>query len=194
MPGGASNTGADWITKEFNEDLSFLNEQAGQLIPTGHIAWPLCQPGERFPFIAPQARGFIPPGLSVMERYAANLEGVAYLERYAYAVIRQLSGETIKAVYTAGGGSNSDVWLTIRSCVLNLPIYKMKHVTGAVGAAMLAASKTHFTSILEAGRAMTQIEKEVRPVPDLVEKYAVYYNKFLRTLQEKGYIREENYA
>jgi hypothetical protein len=27
-----------------------------------------------------------------------------------------------------------------------------------------------------------------------VEKYAVHYNKFLRTLQEKGYIREEHYA
>jgi len=194
MPGGASNTGADWITKEFNEDLSLLNEQAGKRIPTGHIAWPLCVPGERFPFIAPQARGFAPPGLSVGERYAANLEGVAYLERCAYDLIRQLSGETIKAVYTAGGGSNSDVWLRIRSSVLNLPIYKMKHVTGAVGAGILAASKTHFSSILDAGRAMTQIEKEVLPVAELVGEYAVYYKKFISTLQEKGYIREEYYA
>lgn len=194
MPGGASNTGADWIAKEFNEELSALNERAGQLIPTGYMAWPLCQHGERFPFIAPQARGFAPPGLTAAERFAANMEGVAYLERYAYEMIRQLSGEKIKAVYTAGGGSNSDTWLTIRSNVLNLPIYKMKHVTGAAGAAILAASQTYFSSVSEAGRAMTQIEKEVYPEAELAGKYAINYKEFVKTLREKRYIREEYYA
>jgi sugar (pentulose or hexulose) kinase len=194
MPGGASNTGADWVTKEFREDLSLLNEQASRLIPTGLIAWPLCQEGERFPFIAPQARGFEPSGLSMPERFAANMEGVAYLERYAYQLIRKLSGEKVNAVYTAGGASNSDAWLTIRSNVLNLPVYKMKQVTGAVGAAILAASRTFFTSLTEAGRAMRQKEKEVYPVEGLAGKYELYYKEFINTLREKGYIREEEYA
>jgi sugar (pentulose or hexulose) kinase len=194
MPGGASNTGADWVAKEFNEDLQALNEKARQLIPTGFIAWPLCQPGERFPFIASQARGFAPPGLTVAERFAANMEGVAYLERYAFELILKLSGEKIKAVYTAGGGSNSDTWLTIRSNVLNLPIYKMKHVTGAVGAAILAASQTYYKSLSEAGRAMTQIEKEIFPVAELAGKYDINYKKFVKALQEKRYIREGQYA
>ncbi|HEY4111271.1 FGGY-family carbohydrate kinase, partial [Puia sp.] len=141
MPGGASNTGADWITKEFSGDgtngtngagrtgLAALDTEAARLIPTGLIAWPLCQTGERFPFIAPQARGFAPPGLSAAQRFAAGMEGVAFLERYAYDVIRRLSGEPIRAIYTAGGGSNSDTWLTIRCNVLDLPIKKMKHGT-----------------------------------------------------------------
>ncbi|ARS35995.1 FGGY-family carbohydrate kinase [Pontibacter actiniarum] len=188
MPGGASNTGADWVSADFSGNLDELNQQAAKLIPTDLVAWPLRQQGERFPFIAPQAVGFEPEGLTEAERFAANMEGVAYVERFAFELIEQLSGEQVKAVYTAGGGSNSDVWLTIRSNVLNLPIYKMRHVTGAVGAAILAASKTHYTSIVEAASALTQVEKEVYPTKEMSERYERGYKKFLQLMQEKGYI------
>jgi sugar (pentulose or hexulose) kinase len=191
MPGGASNTGADWITTEFGDNLEELNVQAKQLIPTNYIAYPLRQDGERFPFIAPQAKGFIPDGLSPLEQFAANMEGVAYIERYAFEMIRQLSGENVKAVFTAGGGSNGDTWLTIRSNVLSLPIYKMKYITGAVGAAILAASKTHFKSIIEATQALTQIEKEVYPSPELSKSYDKGYREFIQKLIDKGYILED---
>lgn len=192
MPGGASNTGADWITREFGENLDVLDKQARQLLPTGYAAYPLRQDGERFPFIAPAAKGFEPEGLSQAERFTANMEGVAYVERYAFELIKRLSGEGVKAVFTAGGGSNSDTWLTIRSNVLNLPIYKMKHVTGAVGAAILAASKTHFASIVDAAQALTQVEKEVYPTKELSESYNKSYKAFLQVLLEKGYIKEDN--
>jgi sugar (pentulose or hexulose) kinase len=188
MPGGTSNTGADWVTKHFSEDLASLNEAAAAIIPTSYLSWPLMQQGERFPFIAPQARGFEAPGLSREARFAAGMEGVAYIERYAYEVIEQLSGEKVKAVFTAGGASNSPVWLRIRSNVLDLPLYKMKHVTGATGAAILAASRTHFSSIMEAAAAMTQIEQEVQPDPAIVTVYENSYKKFIQTLKEKGYI------
>lgn len=192
MPGGASNTGADWVTKEFSEDLALLNEQARHLIPTGHLAYPLRQEGERFPFVAPLARGFEPDGLPGVERFTANMEGVAYIERYAFEMIEELSGEKVKAVFTAGGGSNSDTWLSIRSHVLNRPIYKMKHVTGAVGAAILAASKTHFTSVSQAAEALTQIEKEVRPTKTLALRYDKIYKTFVAKLQDMKYIAKES--
>jgi sugar (pentulose or hexulose) kinase len=194
MPGGASNTGADWITKEFPGDLSALDAEAARLIPTGIIAWPLCQPGERFPFIAPQARGFEPAGLSAGQRFAAGMEGVAFLERYAFQLIRHLSGEPVHAVYTAGGGSRSDTWLTIRSNVLGLPIKKMRYVSGAMGAAILAAAQTHYGSLTEAGRAMTQPEKLVTPTPELTGRYDPIYKEFIHTLQQKGYLKEGYYV
>jgi sugar (pentulose or hexulose) kinase len=109
-------------------------------------------------------------------------------------MIEQLSGEPVKAVYTAGGGSNSASWLSIRSNVLNLPLYKMKHITGAVGAAILAASKTCFSNIMEAAAAMTQVEKKVHPDPALVAAYDANYAKFIQTLKQKGYIPEQIYA
>ncbi|MDN5288320.1 MAG: carbohydrate kinase [Mucilaginibacter sp.] len=189
MPGGASNTGADWVTNEFGDDLVNLNALASLLIPTRHIAYPLRQNGERFPFIAPQARGFEPEGLTRAERFTANMEGVAYLERYAYEMIEQLSGEKVNAIYTAGGASNSDTWLAIRSNVLNKPIYKMKHVSGAVGAAILAASKTHFDSLAKAVKNMALIEKEIYPEKKLTGKYEENYRRFLSIMRHKGYLK-----
>jgi sugar (pentulose or hexulose) kinase len=190
MPGGASNTGADWVTNEFGHNLAHLSEVAAKLIPTQHLAYPLRQQGERFPMVAPMATGFEPEGLTVEEKFAANMEGVAYLERYAFELIKALSGEEINAVYTAGGGSNNEVWLKIRSNVLNLPIYKMKHVSGAVGAAILAASNTYFGSLIEAVEKLTCIDKEVHPEAGLAEQYDENYHKFIALLTSKGYISE----
>ncbi len=189
MPGGAGNTGADWVTLDFKSDLEVLNRYAGKMIPSGYISWPLRTEGERFPIIAPQARGFEPDGLTQPEQFVANMEGVAYLEKQAYDLIESLSGEKVKAVYTAGGGSNSGIWLKIRSNVMNLPIYKMKYVSGAVGAAVLAASKTYFNSLMEAAKAMTQTEKVVRPEKQLVKQYKPPYDQFVEKLKEKGYLK-----
>lgn len=189
MPGGASNTGADWVTNEFADDLVNLNNQARELIPSGNIAYPLRQHGERFPMLSTEARGFEPEGLTKAERFTANMEGVAYLEKYAYQLIEHLSGEKVNAVYTAGGGSNSDTWLTIRSNVLNKPIYKMKNNSGAVGAAVLAASKTWFNSVMEAAKALTIIEKEVKPDNDLAYRYEAGYQEFIAMMIKKGFIK-----
>lgn len=192
MPGGASNTGADWIAKDFSEKLFTLNEEAMAIIPSGYLAYPLTQRGERFPFIAPDARGFCPKGLTDAERFTASMEGVAYIERYAYEVIESLSGEKVRSVYTAGGGSKSDAWLVIRASVLGLPVYKMRHVSGAVGAAILAASKTHFSSVVEAVASMTQTEKEVHPNAVLGRAYEESYREFVALLRRKGYIQNQN--
>ena len=45
----------------------------------------------------------------------------------------------------------------------------MRYGTGGVGAVILAASKPHFTSIMKATKALTQIEKEVYPKKELSE-------------------------
>jgi len=189
MPGGASNTGADWVTNTFGDQLDHLNREAEKLIPTGLIAYPLRQQGERFPMIAPDARGFEPEGLSTELQFTANMEGVAYLERYAYELISYLSGEKIHAVYTAGGGSNSAVWLQIRCNVMNVPVIRMQEVSGAVGAAISAASQTHFNSLIDAAAALSIKSLEMQPDPELAARYNSYYQDFLQAMLRKGYIR-----
>lgn len=188
MPGGASNTGADWVSADFGADLHRMNEEAASLVPTRQLVWPLKQVGERFPFIAPEAKGFMPEGLAPTERFAASMEGVAYIERLAYELIAELSGECPTAVYTAGGGSNSDVWLAIRSNVLNLPLYKCKEASGAVGAAIAAASKTYYTSIAEAAARMTAVERKIEPKPEWVAIYELNYHRFVDELKKRKYI------
>ena len=192
MPGGASNTGADWVTNDFGKDLAALNIYADEHLPGNHLAYPLRQKGERFPFIAPQASGFEPKGLSQEERFLANMEGVAYIERYAFELIEELSGEKVKAIYTAGGASNSNAWLKIRSNVLRVPIFKMKYVSGAFGAAILAASRTYFKDLPQSVKALTQIDKEVFPDTVTSQKYNENYQQFLNILADKGYIKKEN--
>ncbi len=188
MPGGAGNIGADWVSAGFADDLPALAQAAADLIPTGLIAYPLLQQGERFPFIAPQARGFAPENAGRAATFAANMEGVACVERYAYEMIENLSGEEVNAVYTAGGGSNSDVWLVIRANVLNRPVHKCGNVTGAAGAAIVAAAGSWFSTLTEAARAMTRIEKTIHPEPALAHAYAQQYRNFIQTLTEKGFI------
>lgn len=189
MPGGASNTGADWISLDFHsESLDHLNDTAAKLIPTGLVAWPLMQEGERYPIMSATARKIVPDVSSKKELYAANLEGVAFIEKLAYDIIEELSNEQVSAVFTAGGGSNSDVWLKIRAAVLNVPIHKCKEASGALGAAIMAASKTYFTSILQAAKAMTSVEQTILPDPILVEAYRKQYLDFKEELKKLNYI------
>lgn len=192
MPGGASNTGADWVSTQFEgQDLEVLNHEAEKLYPTDKIVYPLIQQGERFPFIAPQAKGFGFEGLNPEELFTASMEGVAYMERYAYELITELSGEQVKVVYTAGGASNSELWLKIRSTILNKKIVKMKYVSGAVGAAILAASKTYFKDIVEAVSHLTIVEKEILPEQVNIEKYEMNYQAFVKALLARKFITEK---
>lgn len=188
MPGGASNTGADWITRDYNDyDLQQLNQQAESFLPTPWLSYPLTQAGERFPFLSAVARGFDTEGLTIEQRFAARLEGVAYIERLSYECVESLSSEKVHGIYTAGGGSLSDVWLNIRSNILQKPIYKMKHVEGAVGAAMIAASQTQYLTLGEAVSNMAQVDKLIEP-GNWQSTYNENYYRFKSLLQEKGYI------
>ncbi|CAG7645927.1 D-ribulose kinase [Paenibacillus solanacearum] len=194
MPGGASNTGGDWISRDYvGADLAALNREAAKLAPTPWISYPLQQQGERFPFVAAQARGFDHAGLTDVERFASRMEGVAYLERLTYDMIESLSGEPVTAVYTAGGASASAVWLGIRSSVLRRPIRKMRHVEGAVGAAVLAASGTLFSNLEEAGAAMIAPEQLIEPWDAPVcDKYDDNYRRFVEQLRALGYLAGES--
>ena len=83
LPGAASSTGGAWIADHFgNADLDQLGARAVPLLPTRRIAYPLTQTGERFPFASPVARGFgLAEIASSAERFAAGMEGTAYVER-----------------------------------------------------------------------------------------------------------------
>ncbi|TDF97965.1 FGGY-family carbohydrate kinase [Paenibacillus piri] len=193
MPGGASNTGGDWIAADYAQaDLNALNAAAEAVIPTPWISYPLLQQGERFPFHSDLARGFDPQGLTPEQLFAARMEGVAYLERLSYEMIESLSGERVNHLYTAGGGSNSGVWLSIRSSVLRRPINKMRYTEGAVGAAVLAASQTLYGNLEEACKAMLRLEEQIEPMSEAIcRQYDDNYLQFKQQLRDKGYLHAE---
>jgi sugar (pentulose or hexulose) kinase len=150
------------------------------------------QAGERFPFIASHAKGFGPESISKEEKFTSSMEGVACIERYAYEVAKKLSGEDIQGVYSAGGGNLNPTWLKIRSNVMKLPVYKMQTVSGAFGAAVLAASQTFSDGLTDAGNHLIQLEKEIFPDEKLSQTYDSHYRSFIEILKEKNYINEKN--
>ncbi len=189
MPGGASNTGADWVNSFFSaEDLDKLSQLAAERLPAKSVAWPLLQKGERFPFVAPEAFGFWPEDDKV-EKFTACLEGVAFIERYAYERIASLSDEKPERIFSAGGGSNNDTWLRIRSNVIGLPVCKMKNVSGAAGAAILAASRSFYSSLSETAAAMVAPELEIHPDPGLASAYNKKYQFFLEELRKRKILK-----
>jgi len=66
----------------------------------------------------------------------------------------------------------------------------MKNVSGAAGAAVLAASKTYYKSITEAAGSMIHPEKIIHPDPELVIEYKAGYLNFIQKLKDHGYIPE----
>jgi sugar (pentulose or hexulose) kinase len=188
MPGGASNTGAEWIARDYQpEEIAAMEQQARSLIPTRQLAYPLRQPGERFPFLSLDARGFDPDGLDGPALYAARLEGVAYLERLSLELLGELSGEAIETVHSAGGGSQSDLWRRIRSNVLNKPIQRARYGDAGVGAAVVAAAGTRFGALVPAAAALTRIDTTVEP-DDLTASYDEGYRHFVSALRDRGYL------
>src|SRR5690606_25765010 len=131
-----------------------------------------------------------PEGISGEELFTAYMEGAAYIERYAFDKIRQLSGEPVTQVFSAGGGTNSDIWLQIRSNVLGIPVSKTKNVSGAAGAAIVAASRTQFRNLREAAASMVLPEKIIQPDPAQTALYEKSYQAFVGVLKEKKYIHE----
>lgn len=187
MPGAASNTGAGWIPRWFpDRDPAELDRLAAGVVPTGAISYPLVGEGERFPFFAPSARAFESETGDETIRYAAALEGVAYLERMAFELIEESSGERVASVATAGGGSAGDTWLRIRSNVLERPIRKVRHGQAATGAAIIAASGVWFGGLIEAAEAMVELERVVEP-DRLVDAYRDGYLRFQEALAVRGY-------
>jgi len=60
LPGGASSTGAGVIARDFaGRNLDELNQAASAREPAAAITYPLVSRGERFPFVAPDAHGFV---------------------------------------------------------------------------------------------------------------------------------------
>lgn len=199
LPGGASNVGGEILTRHFpGADLPALDRRAAELSPTDLIIYPLARRGERFPFVRSDAEAFVLPfrpvaATSSVESeqailYTAYLEGVAYVERLAYETLESLGGTVGEVIHVAGGGARSDAWLEIRANVLNRELFRPIETGAAMGAAILAASRTYYTGVIPAAQAMVQVERSVRPSPVLVERYEARYQRFRTACAERGYI------
>lgn len=204
LPGAAGNVGADWIAALFpNAQVSSMDTAAVGRLPNDVLAYPLIRVGERFPFLAPAARGFfVPEPTDPIDRYAACLQGVAFIERLSYEVLDTAANHPLAVshasskplavsraeVYSTGGGSRSDVWMQCRADATERTIHRPACGESAFGAAVLAATGTYYNNYTEAVERMVRIERSFTPDQLRTPIYGQSFERFRDELRNRGYL------
>lgn len=195
LPGAASNVGAEWITQQHpSGDLARLDAQAAAHLPCKLLAYPLARQGERFPFAAPDARGFLDgPHDDEAVSFAARLQGVALTERLGFQVFDTLrpTPHTGSPVYATGGGSRSDIWMQLRADVTQRTYHRPRHPESAFGSAILAAANTIHSCLWDALGNMIQRSHSFDPNPVHKSAFDDLYGRFIQTLEERGYLQSQ---
>ncbi len=190
LPGAASNTGGEWIANLFPEDdLKALDTTCAEKLPCSQIAYPLMRKGERFPFLSDVAEGFLVPDTNDrIERYAAYLQGTAFVERFGLQLLDKIGDTSQGDIYSTGGGSRSDVWMQCRADVTGRRVCRRACDESAFGSAILAAAGTFYPDIWQAIAKMVHIEAEFLPNSEYSDKYNKLYDDFCSELDKRGYI------
>lgn len=181
LPGGASSAGAGVLTKYFaGRDLGALTARALERIPTPVISYPLAGSGERFPFHAPEAEGFmLGTPADEIEHFAALLQGVALLERLCFDYLDLLGAPTSGELRLTGGGARNRAWCQLRADALGKSVAIPETAEAAAGMAILAASAGR--PLAEAARRMVRVRETIAP---RAKRTAQLREPFLRLVDE----------
>lgn len=191
LPGGASSTGAGVLSASFPErDLGELGLRAADHEQTDVLAYPLLSRGERFPFAAADAEGFLlGEPASESEHFAALLQGLAYVERLCFDYVNLL-GAPIDGELSLTGGATSNRYLCqLRADVLGRPVRLLENAESALGMAVLAASagrSGHSTA--EVAREMVRVREVIEPRRDRVEHFREPYARLVGELEERNWL------
>jgi len=188
MPGGAGNTGGAVLVERFGRRrLSTLSNRSH--FPTSLLCYPLVGKGERFPFLNPQAEGFVfGEPTSEVELFAAHLEGIACVERLAYDRLKALGAEVSGPVASSGGGGSSPVWLQVRADVLGRTLALPQTPEASFGAAVIAVAHVTGATVSEAAATMVRTVATYEPRSAMVRLYDDRYARFVEALRERQYI------
>jgi len=189
LPGGASNTGCEALAATPRERLGALDDAARARGPASMLAYPLARAGERYPFVAPDARGFTQgEPEDEADAHRAALEGVACLEKLGFERLEALGAQVRGPVASAGGGSRSAVWSAIRATVLDRELELARHAETGFGAALLAAAGSLHPDLGAATAAMVHAAGTVEPVAGEVAALQERYGAFVAALEARGWL------
>jgi sugar (pentulose or hexulose) kinase len=188
LPGGASSVGAGALEAAFpGADRHRLEAAAANHEPSTGLIYPLVSRGERFPFVNAEAETFeIGEFVDDGDRYAALLQGVAFVERLCFATLRRLGADVSGPVSMTGGATGSAYWTQIRADVLGREIVLPAHSESVVGAAIVAAAGDG--PLAQAADRMSGTGSVVRPRPGTAGRFDGAYSRFLDALCDRGYI------
>ncbi|MFN7994318.1 MAG: FGGY family carbohydrate kinase [Bryobacteraceae bacterium] len=190
VPGAASNTGPGSF--RYLGDLAqsaSLDEAAWGCLPSPIVCYPLSGKGERFPFANSEARAFATAEpADPAERHAAQLQALAFVERWGYDVLERCGVTVGSAVYSTGGAASSRSLSRLRASTLHRCVLRCAEPNAAFGAAILAASTVHYGGELsEAIRSMTHVAETNAPDRDLEKRLDEAYGCFQEECRRRGY-------
>ncbi len=183
-----------WFKKEFGLREQTIAERKGiepealfdelvNSVPPGSMGLmlqPYWSPGVRQP--GPEAKGSIIGFGDVHTRahiYRAILEGLAYALREGKERIEKRSGQAIKRLRVAGGGSQSDAAMQLTADIFGLPAerphtYETSGLGAAIDAAVGLGLHPDFDSAV---RAMTRVGDVFEPAPEAQAMYQRLYKE-----------------
>lgn len=141
LVGGASNVGCKILRQEnfTDQELVELSNHIDPMVDIPLDYYPLTKPGERFPVQDPNKMPVLEPKPTNRAEYLHGvLQGIAKVEREAYAALKELGATPVKQVLTAGGGAKNPVWTRMRQRLLGVDTLPARNADAAYGAAMLA--------------------------------------------------------
>ncbi|SDK28405.1 xylulokinase [Actinopolyspora mzabensis] len=181
MPAMVGTASLDWVLDLLGMEIGDLGGALEASPPGANdvSALPFLAPGgERSPFVDPRASGQISGvrlGTSRSDVVRAVCESVAYAARHCFEAAG-LNGKLV----ACGGGTRSHPWAQVFADVLGQPL----HLTddpgmGARGAAVTAARA--LGDEVDSGEWTLPL-REVRPNPDVRERYEDGYRRYRETL------------
>jgi len=184
-PGAASNSGLGSIDSQ--NDSEALDQAAETYLPNATICYPLSARGERFPFTNAAATGFRSARPTPAAAWhAAQLQALAFIERWGYEVIQESGVPVTGRVFSTGEAAGSVVFARLRAAVLERPVCRATNPSSAFGAAVLAASESCGT-VGEAAARMVQIAEVIEPDDTRATDWEELYERFRHACAERGY-------
>ena len=192
VPGAASNTGLGSIRRPDTlpeNSPADMDRRAASYLPTPLVCYMLSGEGERFPFAHPKATSFVVGSpRDAAESYAAQLQSMAFVERWGYEILESCGVEVGDRVFSTGAAARSPVLSHLRANVLGKTILLPRYPTAAFGAAILAATGTVFAGdVVRAIQSMSAILETCSPSAELVPAFDAIYNSFRDACSRRGY-------
>jgi sugar (pentulose or hexulose) kinase len=194
LPGGASSTGAGAISQQFpgadQASLNRLTDRAAAEVPVSGATYALAGTGERFPFVAPQAHGFLDPeAIDEPQRFAALCQSIAYIERLSYDVLGVLGADVSGPVALTGGATGNSWWNQLRTDTLGRATFVPTSAQAANGMAILAAAPEG--ELAPTAERMVEVGSRYRPDPSRAQVLRPGYERLLDELVDRQWLDGE---
>ncbi|GGN55095.1 carbohydrate kinase [Streptomyces albiflavescens] len=190
-PGGASSVGAGVLAAHVPAaGPAAMDARAAAFEPSGALAYPLVSPGERFPFLAPDATAFVlGEPASDADLWAALLQGVGLTERLCLDYLHHLGAPLDGPLTFTGGAARSPYWNRLRADILGRLVRVPEETEPALGMAALAAYGTGAARTLaDAAEAMVRIRTVLEPRPGRTALFVDPYTRFVGELEQRGWL------